>query len=267
MGFLQMGFGMSQILGIPISLYMADVWNWQAPFYLIVILASLILITGLIVLKPVNAHLKLQRENPLKHMWNTITNRNYRIGFLATAFMSLGGYLMMPWGSAYSVNNIGITQSDLPLLFMVVGVATFMIMPVVGMLSDRFNKFSIFTAASIAMVIAVLIYTQLPKVGLVTLILVNVFMMMGIMARMVPSQALTASIPEMKDRGAFMSINSSLQQMAGGIAALVGGSIVLQKTETSPLERFDILGYVVVCVILINILLTYRVFKFVKKNR
>jgi predicted MFS family arabinose efflux permease len=267
MGFLQMGFGMSQILGIPISLYLATVWNWQAPFYLIVGLASVIFIAGLIVMKPVDAHLKLQRSNPIKHMMNTIANPNYRIGFMATAFMSLGGYLMMPWGSAYSVNNIGISQKDLPILFMVVGVATFLIMPVIGMLSDRMDKFKIFVFASLSMVAAVLIYTQLPKVGMVTLIGINAFMMMGVMARMVPSQALTASIPSATDRGAFMSINSSLQQLAGGIAALVGGSIVLQKTETSPLERFDILGYVVVAVILINIALTYRVYVFVKKNR
>lgn len=267
MGFLQMGFGMSQILGIPISLYLANVWNWQAPFYLIVGLATAIFLTGLFVMKPVDAHLKLQRENPFKHMWNTIANKEYRIGFMATAFMSLGGYLMMPWGSTYSVNNIGIAQTDLPFLFMVVGLATFAIMPVVGILSDRFDKFKIFVFASIAMVLAVVIYTNLPRVSLIVLILVNVFMMMGIMARMVPSQALTASIPTMKDRGAFMSINSSLQQMAGGIAALVGGSIVLQKNETSPLERFDMLGWVVIAVILTNILLTYRVYRFVKKRR
>jgi predicted MFS family arabinose efflux permease len=266
MGFLQMGFGMSQILGIPISLYMANVWNWQAPFYLIVGLATIIFFLGLFVMKPVDAHLKLQRENALKHLWNTISNKEYRIGFMATAFMSLGGYLMMPWGSAYSVNNIGIAQTDLPFLFMIVGVATFAIMPVVGILSDRFDKFKIFVVASIAMVISVIVYTNLPQVSLVVLILVNVFMMMGIMARMVPSQALTASIPEMKDRGAFMSINSSLQQMAGGIAALVGGMIVVQKDEMSPLERFDILGIVVVVVILTNILLTYRVYRFVKRR-
>lgn len=266
MGFLQMGFGMSQILGIPISLYLANVWNWQAPFYLIVGLASAILITGMIVMKPVNAHLKLQRENAFRHLWNTIANKEYRIGFMATAFMSLGGYLMMPWGSTYSVNNIGIGQDDLPFLFMIVGVATFAIMPVVGVLSDRIDKFKIFVFASISMVLAVLIYTNLPKVSLIVLILVNVFMMMGIMARMVPSQALTASIPSMKDRGAFMSINSSLQQMAGGIAALIGGSIVLQKNTTSPLERFDLLGFVVIAVILTNILLTYRVYRFVKNR-
>lgn len=267
MGFLQMGFGMSQILGIPISLYLANIWDWKAPFFLIVILALAIFLLTFFVLKPVDAHLKVQRDNPLKHLRNTIANRDYRIGFLATAFMSLGGYLMMPWGSAYSVNNIGIDQKDLPLLFMIVGLATFAIMPLVGMVSDRFDKFRIFMGASFVMVIAVLIYTNLPVVPLTVLISVNIFMMMGIMARMVPSQALTASVPAMKDRGAYMSINSSLQQMAGGVAALVGGVIVQQKTETSPLERFDMLGYVVIVVILINILLTYRVYKFVMKRR
>jgi predicted MFS family arabinose efflux permease len=266
MSFLQMGFGMSQILGIPISLYLAKVWHWQAPFYLIVILASVIFFVALFVLQPVNAHLKLQRENAIKHLWQTISNKEYRIGYIATSFMSLGGYLMMPWGSTYSVNNIGISQEDLPLMFMIVGLATFAIMPVVGILSDKLNKFTIFTGASVLMVITVLIYTQLPKVSLILLILVNVFMMMGIMARMVPSQALAASIPAMKDRGAFMSINSSLQQMAGGVAALIGGWIVQQKTQSSPLENFDNLGYLVVAVILINILLTYRVYSFVSKR-
>jgi predicted MFS family arabinose efflux permease len=266
MSFLQMGFGMSQVLGIPISLYLANYWNWQAPFYLIVGLAALIFFLTLIILRPVNAHLELQRASPIKHLLQTISNRNYRIGFIATAFMSLGGYLMMPWGSAYSVNNIGIDQKSLPLMFMIVGIATFAIMPIVGILSDRFNKFVIFTGSSIWMVITVLIYTQLPHVSLWVLILVNVLMMMGIMARMIPSQALAASIPEMKDRGAFMSVNSSLQQMAGGIAALIGGWIVKQKNELSHLENFDWLGYLVIVVILLNIFFTHRVYKFISKR-
>lgn len=266
MGFLQMGFGMSQILGIPIGLYLATVWDWKAPFFMIVILALAIFTGIFFVLKPVDDHLKLQRDNPLKHMWNTISNRNYRIGFLATAFMSLGGYLMMPWGSAFAVNNVGIKQTDLPLMFMIVGVCTFAIMPLIGIISDRVNKYMVFAGASIVMIISIAIYTHLPQVSLFVLILVNVIMMMGIMARMVPSQALAASIPEMKDRGAFMSINSSLQQMAGGIAALVGGMIVTQDTQTSPLGRFDTLGYVVIGVIVINMFLTYRVYRFVSEK-
>ena len=266
MGYLQMGFGLSQILGIPISLFLATVFNWKAPFFLIVGLALLIFFTVLVVLQPVNEHLAYQRDNPIRHLLKTLKNKEYRIAYLATAFMSLGGYLMMPWGSAYSVNNIGILQSDLPLLFMVVGIATFIVMPIVGAISDRFNKFQVFAFASIQMVIAVLIYTNLPKVNLMTLIAVNIFMMTGIMARMVPSQALNASIPGIADRGAFMSINSSLQQLSGGLAALLGGVIVLQKNEFSPLERFDLLGWVVVGVILLNIYFTRRVYNLALKR-
>jgi predicted MFS family arabinose efflux permease len=121
----------------------------------------------------------------------------------------------------------------------------------------------VFAGASILMIVSIAIYSHLPQVSLFVLILVNVVMMMGIMARMVPSQALAASIPELKDRGAFMSINSSLQQMAGGVAALIGGWIVTQKTQTSPLENFDMLSYVVTGLILINMFLTYRVYRYV----
>jgi len=266
MGFLQMGFGISQILGIPISLFLATKWNWQAPFYLIVGLAIVIFTLSFFALKPIVGHLSLQRDNPIKHMWKTISNRNYRIGFLATAFMSLGGYLMMPWGSSFSVNNVGIAQSDLPLMFMIIGLSTISIMPIIGKLSDRFNKYSLFVASSIVMIISVVVYTNLGHVSFTVLVVVNMVMMAGIMARMIPSQALTTSVPEPKDRGAFMSINSSLQQMAGGIAALVGGAIVQQKNEFSPLEYFDTLGYVVIVVISLNIFFTYRVYNFVKKR-
>ncbi len=268
MGFMQMGFGLSQIVGIPLSLFIADMYHWQTPFYLIVGLSVGMLLAILFALKPINAHLTLKRENSaFKHLLATIKNRNYRIGFMATAFMSLGGYFMMPWGSAFAVNNVGISQKELPLLFMIVGISTFMIMPLIGWLADKVNKFQLFMLASLVMIGSVLVYVHLGETTLFVLIVVNIFMMGGIMARMVPSQALTTSVPEAKDRGAFMSINSSLQQMAGGVAAMIGGKIVWQYSPSAPLMNFDLLGYVVIAVILINIYLTYRVYNYVKTKK
>jgi predicted MFS family arabinose efflux permease len=269
MGFMQMGFGLSQILGIPISLYIAAKSNWQTPFYMIVILSLIMLTAILMGMKPVRTHLDRQTEkSAFKHLLATIKNRNYRIGFMATAFMSLGGYFMMPWGSAFAVNNVGISQKELPLLFMIVGVSTFMIMPLIGLLADKINKFQLFMWASITMIFSVLVYVHLGETSLLILIVVNIFMMGGIMARMVPSQALTSSVPELHDRGAFMSINSSLQQIAGGIAAIIGGKIVWQASPSAPLMNFDLLGYVVVAVIIINIYLTRRVYLYVdRKNK
>ncbi|MES2799226.1 MAG: MFS transporter [Bacteroidota bacterium] len=267
MGFVQMAFGISQVLGIPIGLYIASSYGWHMPFFAIAGLALLIALGLLLALKPVSAHLKLQQGNPIKHMLATIVNKEYRVGFLATAFLSIGGYLIMPWGSAYAVNNLGIAELDLPLLFFISGIATLLLMPIVGILSDRINKFYLFTAASIWMCIVAMVYTHMSMVSFTIVVAVNIAMMIGITSRMVPSSALTSSLPMPKDRGAFMSINASLQQISGGIAAAVGGLVVVQDTKTSPLENFGTLGYMVTIAIVLSIILMSRVSKIIQKRR
>ncbi len=267
MGFLQMGFGASQVLGIPISLYIANLWGWQSPFLMIVCLAAAIWCIILFKLQPITKHLEVKNDrNVLHHLWHTILQRKYRIGFSATALLSIGGFMMMPWGSAFSINNLHITQQQLPILFMVGGVSSLIIMPMIGKLSDKFDKFTIFASASVWMIIFVLIYTHLTPVPFVIVLLMQVLMMIGIMSRMVPSMALASALPQPQDRGAFMSINSSLQQIAGGIAAAVGGLIVVQKDKFSPLQHYDTLGYVIVCISLVGILMIYRVSKLVKQQ-
>ena len=265
MGFMQMGFGTSQVLGIPISLYLATVWNWQMPFLMIVVLASIIWLLILFKMKPVTGHLKAKNEhNPLKHLWHTVMQKEYRVGFMATAMLSLGGFLMMPWGSAFAINNLHVTENQLPFIFMISGVGTLIIMPIIGKLSDKIDKLKLFSIATLWLIMVVLIYTNLTPVHISIVIVLNVMLMMGIMSRMVPAMALVTALPKMQDRGAFMSINSSLQQIAGGIAAAVGGMIVYQKDKFSPLENYDTLGYIITTLTLITIYMVYRVSKIIK---
>lgn len=268
MSYMQMGFGASQVLGIPISLYVANHWGWQSPFIMIVALAFIIWLVLFLKLQPITQHLLVALDkSPVKHLWHTIRQRNYRIGFLSTALMSLGGFMMMPWGSAFAVNNLGVSYHQLPVLFMVSGVASLIIMPLVGRMSDRIDKFKIFTIAAIWMMIVVVIYTNLVPVHFSIIIIMNILMMIGIMSRMVPAMALTSALPQMQDRGAFMSINASLQQIAGGIAAAVGGMIVVQEGKTSPLQHYDTLGYVIVGIIIVNIIMVYRVSQVIKQRQ
>jgi uncharacterized membrane protein YuzA (DUF378 family) len=70
----------------------------------------------------------------------------------------------------------------------------------------------------------------------------------------------------MQDRGAFMSINSSLQQIAGGVAAAFAGLIVIQKDKFSPLEHYNTLGYIIVGISAVSVFLLYRVSKLVKSR-
>ncbi|MEJ7694793.1 MFS transporter, partial [Daejeonella sp.] len=268
MGFMQMGFGASQVLGIPISLYIANVWGWQSPFLMIVVLATIIWLAIIFKLQPINKHLALQTDrSAFSHLSHTVAKKNYRIGFLATAFLSLGGFMMMPWGSAFAINNLGVTERQLPLLFMFSGVCSLIIMPIAGKLSDRYDKFKLFTIASVWLSIVVIIYTNMGLTAFWLVLVMNIGFMIGIMSRMVPAIALSSALPEKEDRGAFMGINASLQQIAGGAAAAVGGLIVVQQDKFSPLEHYDTLGYVIVILSGISIFLLYRVSNLVRSAK
>src|SRR6187399_2728607 len=268
MGFMQMGFGASQALGIPISLYIANHWSWQTPFLMIVGLATIIWLAVMMKLRPVTKHLELRSEKTaITHLWHTLKQRKYRTGFLLTALLSLGGFMMMPWGSAFAVNNLHVSYEQLPLLFMASGIAALIVMPLIGKLSDKIDKAKLFTVAALSMMVIIVIYTNLTPVPFLLIITLNILMMTAIMSRIVPAMALVSALPKMQDRGAFMSINSSLQQIAGGIAAAVGGMIVVQKTKTSPLQHYDTLGYVIVVIIILNIIQLYRVSNMIKARK
>src|SRR5690606_3141224 len=231
------------------------------PFLFIAGFAVLIVILIAMRLKPVNAHLVLQKDqkNAFRHLLNTLKKKPYRIGFLATAILSVGGFMMMPYGTVFAVNNLKISHEQLPFLFMASGLSSLVIMPLIGKLSDKVNKNKLFAIATTWLMIVCIVYTNLSATPFIIVLLINIFMMIGIMSRMVPSSALISAVPEMQDRGAFMSINASLQQIAGGIAAAVAGLIVYQQDKFSPLEHYDIVGYTVVAISIISILLMSRV--------
>ncbi|MBK1896181.1 MFS transporter [Chryseobacterium paridis] len=267
MGFIQMGFGGSQVLGVPIGLYLANAWGWEAPFWMVAALSIIIAALIFVKLQPVTKHLSVQRDKSVfQHLWHTVAKSNYRVGFTATALLSIGGFMMMPFGTAFAVNNLGLTNEQLPMLFMVSGVSSLVIMPLIGKLSDKIDKFKIFAFASVWMMIMCVLYTNLSVTPLWLVMIFNVLMMIGVMSRMIPSSALTSAIPDLQDRGAFMSINSSLQQIAGGVAAAAAGVIVTQKSKGAPLEHYNIVGYVIVAISILSIFLMWRVNNLAKKK-
>ncbi len=268
MGFIQMGFGASQVMGIPIGLYIANRMGWEAPFLFIAVFALIILLIIMFYLQPVNKHLHVKNDrNAISHLIHTLKSKHYRMGFLTISFLTLGGFMMMPYGTIFAVNNLNVHPDQLPLLFMVSGASSLLLMPFIGRLSDKMSKFRLFTIGTVWLVIISVVYTNLTEVPFLLVLVLNIFLMTGIVSRMVPSTALISAIPESADRGAYMSIHSSIQQIAGGIAATVAGMIVHQQSTASPLEQYDKIGYIVAVTSVITILLMARIDRFIKAKR
>src|SRR5690606_33026902 len=178
----------SQVLGIPISLYLANHWGWQSPFLMVVGIAVIIAVMLIIKMQPITRHLELQNDrSAVTHLLKTVANRQYRIGYTATAFLSIGGFMMMPFGSAYAINNLLVTPEQLPLLFMIAGLGSLIIMPLVGRVADKVDKLKLFAIASLYMMVMVVIYTNLTPQPFWIIVVINVLMMAGILSRMVPS--------------------------------------------------------------------------------
>lgn len=246
MGFVQLSFAVSQVAGIPIGLYLAHIYNWHAPFIAIVVLATLVFFVILKWLKPINKHIGLYHDkNAFVHLWHTLSNKKYLKGFSTTALLSLGGFMLMPFSSAFLVNNIKITESELPLIFLFTGISTMIAGPIIGKLSDRLGKLTMFTFGTVISILMVAVYTNMTPISMIWVIVINSILFIGITSRMISGSALMTAVPQPQDRGAFMGINSSIQQIAGGIASLCAGLIVAKASDNS-LIHFNWLGIVVI---------------------
>ncbi|HEY7845213.1 MAG TPA: MFS transporter [Bradyrhizobium sp.] len=266
MGFVQTAFGASQVLGIPVGLFLANRWNWHAAFGVIVVMAIAVVIAVLLLMRPVDEHLRLKQDkNAFAHLIATVSEPSYTLAFGVTTLLATGGYMLMPFGSAYTVHNLGIDIQHLPTVYLVSGIFGIFAGPLVGRLSDRFGKFPMFTFGTAISIVMVLIYTHLGQTTLTIVIIVNVLMFSGIFSRMIPSQALISAIPAARQRGSFSAISASLQQLSGGLGSVFAAAIIAQNADGS-LRHFDHLGYVVVGTSLVALLAMYFVQKQVAKK-
>lgn len=259
MGFVQMAFGGAQVLGIPVGLLLANHWGWHSTFFMIVSFGIILGFIIVVYMKPVTEHLKLRLErNPLEHLLKTIGTKSYLVGFLGTMLLATGGFMLMPFASTFTTNNLKIDLLDLPKIYLITGIASLVFMPLIGKMSDKIDKYVVFCIGTVVSMIMVGIYTHLGPTSLTVLIIINIIMFSGIMSRMIPAGALTSAIPLPQDRGAFMSINSSVQQVSGGIAAVISGRIIVENSDKS-LRHFDTVGYVTIVAMLVAAVIMYFV--------
>src|SRR5688500_1126024 len=91
MGFVQMAFAGSQILGIPIGIVIANRWGWNATFWMVAGVGFVVGLAVVFKMLPLTEHLKLQHDrNAIRHLWQTIQKKHYRTGFLRSEERRVG---------------------------------------------------------------------------------------------------------------------------------------------------------------------------------
>ncbi|HVV49183.1 MAG TPA: MFS transporter [Polyangia bacterium] len=261
MGTIQTAFAASQVMGLPLGVYLSNHWGWHAPFLMILVVGAPV---GLVIaarLQPIVEHLKVpSARDPVRHLVATVSERRYLRTFLATMLLATGGFMLMPFGSTFTVNNLGISLQKLPIIYMSTGAVTLVAGPLLGKLADAIGKYKVFVIGSVAGAAIVGLYCNLGLTPLPTVLVINAVLFLAITCRMISASAIISAVPDLPDRGAFMSINSSMQQFSGGLASSVAGLIVVQADD-GRLQHYDVLGYVVVTVMTLVVALMYPIYR------
>jgi len=247
MGWVQAAFAAGQVMGLPLGLWLGNHLGWHGPFRVI---AAVGLLVGIVIaakLKPLTEHLKYQAgRHPLTHLLKVATTPRYLIGFAATMLTATGGYMIAPFATVFTVHNLGIPYAKLPMIFMASGAAGMIAGPLLGRIADSVGKFKILTIFTALHICYLYWYTRLGPSPLWLVLAAQCAFAVMLSARISSTAALVSAVPAPPDRGAYMSVAASMQQLSGAVASLVAGWVVIIDHDTEIIKNYYILGWIVI---------------------
>jgi MFS transporter, DHA1 family, inner membrane transport protein len=241
-GILMSAFAVASVVGVPAGLYMGTRWGWHVPFLILAGLGLPVLFIGLRVLPPLRDHLRqAPHAHPARQIIETFSHSNHLRAFALTVTVMLGSFSVIPYVSMYLVANAGVTETQLPLVFVTGGILTLVGAPLIGRLADRYGKLPVYRVVTAIAMCLILVVTNLPRVPLALAVGAVGSFMLSNAGRMVAALAMVTGSVERRLRGGFMSANSAVQHLASGVGASIGG-LILTKSDDGTLHRFYLVG-------------------------
>ena len=243
MGVVMGAFSMATVAGVPASLWLASVGGWHWPFMAIAVACMPVWLVAWRVVPTLRDHLAgAASGSSFNQLRRVLADVNHWRAFGLSALMVLGSFSIIPYITIYATTNLGLSQTQVPLIYLVGGVATFFTARLWGQLADRYGKVQVFRAISLLAILPMLALTHLPVVPIPVLIVVTTAFFVFVSGRMVPGMALLTAAPPPAMRGAFMSVNGALQSGAMGLAAWLGG-VLISRTPDGLVQGYGRTGW------------------------
>jgi MFS transporter, DHA1 family, inner membrane transport protein len=246
MGILMTGFALASVLGVPGGLWLAGHYEWHTPFIVLASLCTLIFVLAIFMVPSFTDHLKngIVKKKAYQILISVFSNANMRLALLLSSLLMMSHFSIIPFLTDYATYNLGVNyKTDVPLVYIVGGLLTVVCSPQIGKLSDKYGRLLIFTILSFLSFIPMIALPNLATNNLWILIPVfsTLFVFSG--SRMVVGSAQITSTATSQERGSFLIINSSIQQLSTGIIAALGGAIV-SNDEAKRVLHYPILGII-----------------------
>ena len=269
MGAVMSAFAVASTLGVPFSLYLTNLFNfnWHVPFLMVGGLGIILLPLVNKLIPGMSEHINKVKEanSTWKVLKNVLESPVQKQALVFSGLLMMGHFLIIPFLNPYLEFNKGFSKDMTPMVYLVGGIASFAAAIFLGRFSDKAGKLPVFSYSVFFSLFMVLLITRMPDVPYS--VVLGFFAVWFVLAtgRAVTAQAMISEVVKPEQRGSFMSFNGSIQQLGTTIASVAAGFIVVKDT-TGKIQRYEWLGYLSILVLLISLLLGRYLFKKIDKT-
>jgi len=252
-------FSVSTVAGVPVSLWLANLFNWRAPFIFIAVLVIMFAVAGWKLLPQLRHHLSAEKQrHPFAPMFNVLRDANHWRALAFSALIIFSGFTIIPYITVYSVHNIGISQHDIPLIYLAGGTATLITARLIGHWADARGKVEVYRRVAFGALVPLFVITHLTAAPLWLWVACTTLFFVLVSGRMIPAMAIITSAAQPRLRGTFMTLNATTQALAMGLATTLAGFIISQD-EAGLIVDYSMVGYVAITANLVAIWFVGRI--------
>ncbi|MBL7665149.1 MAG: MFS transporter [Bacteriovoracaceae bacterium] len=259
MGIILSAFPIASVLGVPVGLHLANQYNWQTPFLFLGALSTLFLIICGFVLPKVNN--QVEAGNGGFGIYKKILLNSYYLNaMLFIQLLMFSIFFVIPFISPYTVKNLGVTENQLPIIYLFSGSLTFFTSRWLGKMADKYTPIRVFKRVLLLSLIPIILITHLTNLPFWVVVLVTCCFMSIVSGRNVPGITLVLSMIPNNIRGSFMTISSSFQQFSVGLATFLAGTILSENAD-GKLLNYRYCGYISVFISLLAFVMALKLIK------
>ncbi|MBI5275008.1 MAG: MFS transporter [Burkholderiales bacterium] len=231
MGIVMTAFSVSTVAGVPLGLFLAATFSWHAPFFAIAGMCAVLVALAGATLPPLDAHMQGERHSTIGGLKRVLADRNHQRSFLFTALLMSAGFTVIPYLTLYLQANAGFNDQQIPYIYLCGGAVTLVSARLFGRMTDRYGKVPTFRVLALANLVPLVGVTLVGGAPMAVVLVTTTFMFMLMSGRMIPGMSIITSSAEPRLRGTFMTLNTSVQSAAIGLASVAGGLLIHRDAQ------------------------------------
>jgi predicted MFS family arabinose efflux permease len=231
MSVVMTSFSVATVAGVPLALFLVSYFNWHAPFLAIALMVSVCALGAIKILPSLKGHVQAPSDGEsapsvLSNLRLVLLDPNHLRAFAMSSCMVFAGFAVIPYITLYLQLNAGFQAEQIPYVYLCGGVCTLISARFIGHWSDRAGKAYAFRRLALLMPLPLLGMTLAADLPIAGVLVVSSILFVVMSGRMIPGMALVGASADPRRRGSFMTLNSAVQSLSMGLAALVGGQIL-----------------------------------------